>query len=420
MSKLTLANRMYALHLPEFEQEGLPMPGRAMNAIYPRFGKTYMDPEERERLEKEIIEGDYIDMGIGVYFRTHHSIIEAGKKSLDEGKTAYADITELRVAVSNKLWEENRIKADPITNIALLSGATTGIAVCALSLLEAGDHAVVLDPDYLRHGHCSVFAGASLTRAPMPKRDGAYYFDPEILAKAIRPNTKVLWVTNPTNPSGYLFSQEDCRAIADIAFKHNLWVVTNELYDALRYDGNPYCSLASIPGMEERTITIGGVSKNYDMTGFRLGWVAGPKMVIANITDLLFFGCQASPPTTGQWAALAALTQPLRTDYITEIMKTYHTSRNLICDALSSIPKVKCPRPMAGQFAFPDFSAVTQDDLSLAQYLKQEAHILTITGSIWGYNARGHLRIALANPLEIQKKGLARMEKALREYVKTH
>jgi aspartate/methionine/tyrosine aminotransferase len=283
----------------------------------------------------------------------------------------------------------------------------------ALALLNPRDVVLIPDPDYVGLGDCARIAGAEVVRVPMAKEDGAFRFDPQRMIDSATPHTRAIMFCNPNNPTGYLYSQADLEAIAGLAQRRNLFVITNELYDRLVFDGGVHMSLASFPGMMERTVTIQGLTKIYDMSGLRIGWVVASKNLARVLADLRMLACQALPPSISQFGGVAALTNPTREEHVREVLRLYVRNRDVTTEALDGYHGVSCPKPMAGHFAFADFSVFGSDDVKTALFLKREAHVLTVPGSVWGFCGQGHLRLALANPPAVQAEGLVRLRKGI-------
>jgi aspartate/methionine/tyrosine aminotransferase len=409
LTKMNLANRVIDAFQLDYRDRGLLAPLEALGAVYPRYGQSFRLPEDADREETHI---DDIDIGIGSYFPTPPAVVEACIRALQAGYTQYLDLAELKEAIVAKLATENSMTVEP-DQILLTGGARTGMIMSTLALVNPGDVVLIPDPDYMGLGDCARIAGAELVRVPMAKVGGAFRFDPQRMIDSAKPRTKAIMFCNPNNPTGYLYSLSDLEAIADLAERRNLFVITNELYDRLVFDGGGHTSLASFPGMMERTVTIQGLTKIYDMSGLRIGWMVASKNLIRVMTDLRMLACQALPPSISQFGGVAALTNPTRDEHVREVLKLYYRIRDMTVEALDGYHGVSCPKPMAGHFAFADFGVFGTDDVKTALFLKHEARVLTVPGSVWGFCGRGHLRLALANPPDVQEEGLTRLRKGI-------
>ena len=241
----------------------------------------------------------------------------------------------------------------------------------------------------------------------------------------ITPRTKLLILTNPNNPIGYVYSRKDLEAIADMATRHNFLVLTNECYERIVFSDTfaqdlKFTSLASLPGMFERTITVQGITKGYHMSGLRVGWIAAEKknMELIRFVDNWAYGAQA--PTASQWAACAALRMPFRQDYIRLILPNYKRNLKIVTEMMRDVPGVECARSMGSQFTFMDVSGLTEDDQALAAYLAQRG-VITVAGTVWGKTVcRGHLRLALSNPSDYEQACAERLRSGLLAYRDEH
>jgi arginine:pyruvate transaminase len=414
LTKMNLASRVNDAFQLDYRDRGLLAPLEALGAIYPRYGQSFRLTEEADRGEAQI---DYIDIGIGAYFPTHPAVVEACIRALQAGHTQYLDLAELKEAIVAKLAAENSMAVEP-EQILLTGGARTGIIMSTLALLNPGDVVLIPDPDYVGLGDCARVAGAEVVRVPMAKVKGAFRFDPQRMIDSATPRTKAIMFCNPNNPTGYLYSRSDLEAIANLAERRHLFVIANELYDRLVFDGRVHISLASFPGMMERTITIQGLTKIYDMSGLRIGWMVAGKRLARVLTDLRMLACQALPPSISQYGGVAALSNPARDEHVREVLGLYVRIRDMTSEALDGYHGISCPKPMAGHFALADFSVFGPDDVKTALFLKREVHVLTVPGSVWGFCGCGHLRLALANPPVVQAEGLVRLRKGIERLAK--
>lgn len=373
------------------------------------------------------------DIGVGKYLKLPEldPVLQATIKAVAEKKTLYWDYpVDLPELISAKLHEENGIIADPKTEILTVSGLYAGVAITTTAFLNADDEVIVMDPDYVSHFGCVIARGAKLVFCPMVEHKGVldetrWEFSAENLERCITPKTKMLILTNPNNPTGYVYSREDLLAIADIVTRHDLLVLTNECYERLIFSEEfeqtlQFCSLASLPGMWERTITIQGVTKSYHLSGYRVGWLVANAelMKLLSFVNSWTFGAQA--PTISQWGTRAALTMPFRQDYTRRILKNYKQNIDIVCNALREVPGIECPRPMGSQFTFADISGMHTDDVTLSAYLYEKG-IITVYGSPWGKNGgKNHLRLALSNPIEYEKACVEQLVHALKEFQRTN
>lgn len=221
-------------------------------------------------------------------FTTPKHILEAAVEAIEKGFTHYTEIDgmlELRQAIAEKLERENGIDADPQTEVTVTSGSQEAMLIAALGFLDSGDEALILDPYYPACFEDTLLAEAM--PVPVPLDEGKNYgIEMEVLESKITKRTRMIWMCNPSNPTGHVFSKQDLEIIAEVAQKHNLIVFCDEIYEKIVYDGTRHISIGSLPGMEDRTITAIGFSKAYAMTGWRIGYIAAEKKLSATLRKL--------------------------------------------------------------------------------------------------------------------------------------
>jgi len=226
--------------------------------------------------------------------------------------------------------------------------------------------------------------------------------------------------TNPNNPTGYVYSQADLKAIADIAIRHDLIVLENQCYERIVHDPVFYqtlrfYSLAEQPGMRQRTITLGGVSKGFHLSGYRIGWIIGASEIIQAMQFVQMWSTFSTSPTITEYGVDAALRSPLRENYGRASLDVYRQNIDCLCETLKEIPEVECARPMDGPFCFMDVTNTGYDDRTLAHML-YEWGVGTTFGCGWGpINGANHIRLALSNPVDYQRKCVDRLAQALKD-----
>lgn len=228
------------------------------------------------------------------------------------------------------------------------------------------------------------------------------------LRAAVTPKTKVILINSPSNPTGGVASAENLRQIADLAKEKNLYILTDEIYRELLWDGEPYTSIASFPGMKERTIVVDGFSKKYAMTGFRLGWGAAPEEVTATMTKLVE-NVLSSVNEGVQWAGVAALKGDQ--GCVKEMMDQYRRRREIIVEGLNSIDRVSCLPPKGAFYAFPNISQTGLNSREFAIRLLQETHTVVVPGVGFGQGGEGFIRLSYATSEDNIREGLRRMKK---------
>lgn len=329
-------------------------------------------------------------------FDTPSYIKESGKLAIDEDitymvYTVSMGLPELRQAISNKLKIQNSISVSP-DQILVTIGVKEGIFNAAQACFNPGDEVLIPTPTWVTYDACFVLAGV----VPVFVQSNAannFKVDPEILESKITKNTKAIMLNSPNNPSGAVLDLETLTTIADIAQRHDLLVLSDEIYEHMVYGLSKHISIASLPGMEERTLTFNGFSKSYAMTGWRVGYVAGPKAIIKNIAKIHGHSvtCAAS---FAQKAAEVALTGPQ--DDLKKYIATLHLRREQLVSGLNSIPGVNCLSPDGGIFCFPNISSLGMSDIDFSTYILEEAKVSSLPGSAFGPGGDGHLRMNFA------------------------
>lgn len=345
-------------------------------------------------------------------FTTPKHILKAAVEATKKGFTHYTEIDgtlELRQAIAEKLERENGIDADPQTEVTVTSGSQEAMLIAALGFLNSGDEALILDPYYPACFEDTLLAEAM--PVPVPLDEGKNYgIEMEVLESKITKRTKMIWMCNPSNPTGHVFSKQDLEIIAEVASKHNLIVFCDEIYEKIVYDDTRHISIGSLPGMEERTITVIGFSKAYAMTGWRIGYIAAEKKLSATLRKLHYYAVLC-PNAISQKAALAALTEPQ--DCVKEMVTEYNRRRELVLDKLDRIESLSYTKPKGAFYVFPNFSTYEKSDELLATYLLKEAGVATAPGSGFGTSGKGHLRISYSVSYEQVKEGMERISRCL-------
>jgi aminotransferase len=345
-------------------------------------------------------------------FPTPDHIIEASIKAMKEGFTHYSPVpglVELRKVISEKLTRENRIPVDGPEEVLVVSGTQEGMFLAAMAFLQAGDEALVLAPFYPAYLEETQIAGAEPVEIPLSAAN-QYRIEIERLERYVTPRTKMLWLNSPANPTGHVLSKRDLEAVAMVAERNDLLVFTDEIYEKLVYDGAEHVSIGSLPGMEDRVITANGFSKTYAMTGWRLGYLAGDKKLIDQMSRIHYYTVLGAS-TIAQKAALAALTGPQTC--VTEMVREYNRRRAAVVRVLGEISEVTFVPPKGAFYVFPNISNRNKDDDAMANTLLMQYGVGMVPGSGFGRAGAGHLRISYAEfPLKVVEEGMARFRKA--------
>jgi aminotransferase len=341
-------------------------------------------------------------------FPTPKHIVEAAIKAAMEGFTHYTDTEgtlELRQAIAEKLKKENDIDVDAKTEVTITSGSQEAMLITALGFLNRGDEALIVDPYYPAYFEDTLIAEATPIGVPLDEhRD--YAIDVETLEATVTEKTKMIWMCNPCNPTAHVFQKSDLENIADVAQRHNLLVFVDEIYEKLVYDGSKHVSIASLPGMEDRTITVNGFSKAYAMTGWRIGYVVAEKKLTTTLRKLHYYATLC-PNSISQKAAFAALTGSQ--DCVQEMLNEYGRRRKLLIKELNKINRLYYSVPRGAFYVFPDFSVFEKSDDALALRLLKEAGVVTVPGSGFGTRGKGHLRISYSIVYEQVEEGMSRI-----------
>lgn len=346
-------------------------------------------------------------------FDTPQTITDAGKAALDAGMTRYSPTPgtlDLRKAIAQKLKRENGLDYD-FKGTMVSTGAKQCVYNAVQILVDEGDEVIIPAPFWMTYEAQVQLAGGVPVIVPSTYEEG-FVPPPERIAAAVTPKTKAIMLNTPSNPSGAAISREDLEAIAEIAVKNDLWIISDEIYEHLTY-GHDHTSIATFSDeVKQRTVTITGCSKSYAMTGWRIGFVAGPLEVIKAMTNLQD-QVTSGATTFSQAGAIAAL--DLDKAVVEQMRSTFERRRNIITTKLREIPDVRVRDPLGAFYVFPDFSAYfggqCKDDLELAAYLLEEARVATVPGSV--FYGPGHLRLSYSLSEEDIEKGVVRIAEAL-------
>jgi aspartate aminotransferase len=357
---------------------------------------------------------DIIHLEVGrPSFDTPLHIKEAAKRALDQGIVHYGDLQgtlSLREGLSRKLREYNKIDVGP-DEVLVTNGLTQASFATFTATLNEGDEAIVLEPYYPQHNKKIELVGGRVVSVVLRKEDG-YRIDPEAIERQVTPRTRMIVFVNPTNPTGRVFSRQEVEAVAEVARRHDLLVMTDEVYDYILYDGREHVSLASLPGMKERTISLFAFTKAYAMDGWRLGYAAGKREFIQGLQKVVL-NETTHPNVFAQEGAVAAVvgSQKCVEDMVLEDRRR----RDLVFERLNRMPGVKCPKPEGAIYAFPDFSALKKPSAELAEEILRHTHVATESGSFYGSAGEGHLRICFGSaPYDRLEEAMNRIEDYLR------
>jgi len=324
--------------------------------------------------------------------------------------TPVAGLPELREAIAQKLNRENGLSVER-DNVIVTTGGQEGLFLIMQALLDPGDEVLVPDPRYTSYDDAILNAGGKMVMIPTDHED-AFNLRPESVEAAITPKTKALLIVTPSNPTAGIVTEDRLRQIAEVAIRRNLIVISDEIYEKFIYDHWKHFSIASLPGMAERSITLNGFSKTYAMTGWRVGYVAGPKNLIDAMTRIkaLTTGPAA---TVSQYAGLAALTGP--DDAVREFQRIYTDRRALMMNGLHEMG-LNFSDPRGAFFLWTNSSSTGIHATELSYLLLKEGRILIFPGTGFGENWGGYLRISLLQPTDMLREALERMRPIIARY----
>ena len=351
---------------------------------------------------------DVIDLGGGdPDFPTPTHICQAAADAMFRGETHYvasAGIPELRRAIARKLQAENRISVTP-DEIIVTPGGKAALFVSILALVGPGDDVLMFDPGWVSYEPMVIMAGARCLHVPLLPEEN-YRVTREAIEAVLTPQTRLMIVNSPNNPTGRVLTREEAEAIVAVAQEHDIVVISDEIYEKIIYDGREHLSLAAFPGMAERTLTVNGFSKAYAMTGWRLGYVAGPAPLIRQIMKVHSHSATCAT-SFAQWGGVAALEGPQ--DVIDAMVAAWDRRRRFVTERLNAIPGFRCPLPEGAFYAFPDVSGTGLSGQEVAQKLIEEAYVGVTPGDAFGASGSGCIRLSFATADELLERALDRI-----------
>lgn len=343
-------------------------------------------------------------------FDTPPNIVEAGCRALQRGETHYGPAQgqpALRQAVASELSRNRGVEVDP-EEVLICPGGKPVMFYMLLALAEPGMEVIHPDPGFPIYESMIDFTGATAVSLPLlEERD--FGFDADALEALITDRTGLLVLNSPSNPTGGLLPRELLREIARIAVARDLWVLSDEIYSRIIYEGR-HESVLSFPGMKERTVVLDGFSKTYAMTGWRLGYAVGPRDLVQEMTRLQVNSASCTASFT-QSAGVEALCGPQ--DAVEGFVKTFRERRDRIVEGLNGLPGVSCRRPKGAFYVFPNIRDTGRTSQELAELLLQEAGVAVLPGTAFGVHGESYLRLSYANSLENIEEALERMRRVL-------
>lgn len=356
---------------------------------------------------------DAISLGVGEPdFDTPWNIREEGIYSLEKGRTFYtsnAGLMELREAICDYMDRRFRVSYNPKKEVLLTVGGSEGIDVALRAMLNPGDEVIIPEPCYVSYIPCVELAdGVPVTIAL--KNENQFRLTKEELEDAITEKTKVLVLSYPNNPTGAIMERKDLEAIAEVIIKHDLYVISDEIYAELTYNSG-HVSIASLPGMRERTIVISGFSKAYAMTGWRLGYALGPSMIIEQMTKIHQFAIMCAP-TTSQYAAIAAVRDCDKD--VVHMREAYDQRRRYLLNAFEEMG-LPCFEPYGAFYTFPCIKEFGMSSEEFATRLLNTKKVAVVPGDAFGECGEGFLRISYAYSIDELKVAIGRIKEFIEE-----
>ena len=357
---------------------------------------------------------DVISLSVGEPdFHTPWHIREEGIHTLEKGRTRYTPnrgFLKLREEISNYLKRNYGVWYEPDAEVLVTVGGSEAIDLCVRSLVNPGDEVLIPEPSFVCYVPITEMAGG----VPViieTKPENGFRLTAKELEEKITEKTKLLILPYPNNPTGAVMRREDLEAVAEVVERHNLMVLSDEIYSELTYGTAPHIAFSSITGMQERTVLVNGFSKSHSMTGWRLGYAAGPKEIIALMTKLHQFAIM-SAPTTSQYAAIEALQNG--DDDIEYMRSQYDMRRRLIVDGLNAMG-LKCFEPEGAFYVFPSVKSTGLTSMEFSEKLIYSKRVAVVPGDAFGACGEGFVRISYSYSIKHITEALERMEAFLRE-----
>lgn len=352
---------------------------------------------------------DVIDFTLGdPDVQTHQAIKDAACEAIQQGKTRYsqnAGLLDLRQTISKYYQRKEGFIYDPVSEVMVTVGAMEGLYLALISMLNPGDEVIIPAPYYVNYTQMVRMCHAIPVIIDNPERSDLS-FDVADIEKAITPKTRAIMINTPSNPSGRIISQDKIAGIAELAKKYDLVVISDEVYKCLIYDNVPFRSIVAIEGMRERTILINSLSKEFCMTGYRIGYVLAPEEIIAAMTKLQE-NVAACAPLPSQYAAIKALSG--EDDYSKNMVDIFTERRNLLYEGLSKIEKFDVKAPEATFYMMVDISKTGMDSIDFCYAMLRAVHVAAVPGVTYGQCCNHYIRIAFTLDIEKIKEGVKRI-----------
>jgi len=342
-------------------------------------------------------------------FDTPAHIVEAAVKAIEKGETRYAapskGIRPLLEAIAAKMESDNKVRLDPMSDIIVTPGGKLALFLALKAMLDPGDEVLIPAPYWVSYPSITTMVGGVPITVETSSDDN-YRLRIEHLREHISPRSKALIINSPSNPTGHMLSSEEIEAVATLALEEDLYIISDEIYGKLNFDGRPAISLSSIADIADRVIVINGMSKAYAMTGWRLGWLAGPTELIG-VAGKFNSQTATSAATFTQIAAVAALNGPQ--DCVEMMRQSYQARRDFIVDAFNSIPNMSHPDIEGAFYAFPKVDETSKTSEEVANIILDEAVVVGVPGSAFGITKDAHIRFSFAEDMNKLREAVDRI-----------
>ena len=373
------------------------------NIPFTPIRKIFEAASKKEAAGEEII---HLELG-RPDFDTPEHIKNAAVKALTEGKVHYTSnygIPELRKAIAEKFKRDNGLDYDPADEIIVTVGVTEGILMCMMSLLNPGEEVLIPSPAFPCYTRCAYMAGATPVDVPLPEENN---FSPsvELIESYLSDKTRLIAINTPNNPTGAIYNRDVLEDIAQLAIEKNLIVISDEIYEKQIYNGQKHFSIATLPGMKERTITLNGFSKSHSMTGWRLGYMGTSRELVSLLIRIRQYAT-VCPTSFAQYGAVAALEGSQ--NCINEMVTEFDRRRLMVVERLQKMPGIRFVEPSGAFYVFINICKLGLGATELAYSLLDEARIALVP---WGTD---HIRISYANSFENLSKAMDRLEASLK------
>jgi aminotransferase len=359
---------------------------------------------------------DAVNLSVGEPdFTPPKQALEAGWQAMREGKTHYAPtngIPELRQALALKASREYGLEYDPNSEILITAGGSEAILLALIGMINPGEEVLIPNPGFVAYGPCVLLAGGIPISIPLFEKNN---FRPSIddVMSLITDKSRAIILNFPNNPTGAVLSHEELAALAKVAIERDLIVICDEVYEKIVYDGAEHYCAAAFPEMRDRTLVVNSFSKTYAMTGLRVGYVYGPKELIAPLW-LVHQYAVTCVDTIAQYVALAALCGPQ--DFVSDMAREFDRRRRLICKRLNEVEGFNCLVPKGAFYVFPNIHAFGKSSEEFSGLLLKEARVVTVPGSAFGSYGEGYIRMSYATAYEQLEEALGRIERAAKKF----